>query len=183
MKLRLSLVSAALMVGLAGCKTDRATALIATLSAVSSASSVAIAVASSLEMDGQIPEDTARQIIAYAQAVSDACAQSVATLNAGGSSRDQALEILSAVVRVQAPVAAVYGNAKAHAVVAALEAALAALKVQLQNAGQDVKPSHAKMTIDSRQEAELRRAGYQAEIAAATAAGWLKQHPALAAAR
>jgi len=183
MKLLLSLVTAALIVGLAGCKTDRATTLIATLSAVSSASSVAIAVASSLEMDGQIAEDTARQIIAYAQAVSDACAQSVAKLNAGGTTRDQALEILSAVVRVQAPVAAVYGNAKAHAVVAALEAALAALKVQLQKAAQDGKPTRAKLTLDSRQEAELGRAGRQAEISAATAAGWLKQHPVLAAAR
>lgn len=164
----------------AGCKTDPTTTLIATLGAVSSSSAVAIAVASSLESGGQIPEETARRIIAYAQAVSDACAKSVAALHTGDTTKAKVLNILSAVVEVEAPVVATHGNAKAKAVVAVLEAALAALKVQLRIAAKAARSSSATANPTSEQWSEIRRIARQAEDATRVAGHWARAHPALA---
>lgn len=162
---------------------DPTTTLIVSLGAVSSSSAVAIAVASSLESGGQIPEETARQIIAYAQAVSDACAKSVAALSTGDTTKTKVLRILSAVVEVQAPMVATHGNAKAKAVVAALEAALAALKVQLQVAERAAKSSSATVSPTSEQSSEIRRIARQAQDATWVAGRWAQAHPALMAVR
>jgi hypothetical protein len=183
MRICASIILLALALTQAGCKTDLTTTLITSLGAVSSSSSVAIAVVSSLENGGQISGETARQIIAYAQAVSELCAKSVATLNSGGTSTAKALSILSAVAEVQSPLVATYGDAKAKAVVAALEAALAALRVQLQFAAKVAKASNARVSPSAAQSTEIRRIGLEAEAAALAASRWEQTHPALLAAR
>ncbi|MCE5309163.1 MAG: hypothetical protein LLG20_16100 [Acidobacteriales bacterium] len=183
MKTRLSIIVLALVLTQAGCKTDPATALIASLSAVSSASAVAIAVSTSLESNGEIAEDTAREIIAYAQAVSEACAQSVAGMKAGTATKEKVLNILSAVAEVQTPVVMTYGNPKAQAVVVALDAALAALKVQLQAASKDAKASGGAVSPTKEQADRIRLIGRESQDAARAAASWVKQHREFVAAR
>jgi hypothetical protein len=183
MKIRLSMVLLALILTLAGCKMDPTTTLIASLGAVSSSSAVAISVVSSLEASGRISEDTARQIIAYSQAVSDACSKSVAALNSGGTTREKVLSILSALVEVETPVITAGGDAKAEAAVAALETALLVLRVQLRIAAEHTKPSIATASPTREQAAEIQRIGRQAEDAVLMAERWTRTHPQLTAVR
>ncbi len=180
MKTRASIVLLALVLIQSGCKSDPTTTVIASLGAVSSASSVAIAVVSSLESGGQISEEAAREIITYAQAVSTACADSVAALNAGGTTKEKVLNILSAIVAVETPVIASYGDDKAKAAIVALNAALAALKVQLQAVAKDAKSSPSTPVCPTTQQtSEIQRIGREAQAAAQMAAAWSASHPVL----
>ncbi len=183
MKTRVLMIVLALVLTQAGCKTDPTSSLIASLSAVSSASAVAIAVSASLEGNGEITEDSAREIITYAQAVSEACARSVAELKTGTATKDRVLNILSAVAEVQTPVVMTYGDAKAQAVIAALDAALAALKVQLQTVSKDAKTSGCTVSPTREQAERIRLIGRESEGAARAAASWVKEHRELVAAR
>jgi hypothetical protein len=183
MKARLSIFTLAIVLTQSGCKSDSTTTLIASLGAVSTSSAVAISVASSLEASGRISEDTARRIIAYSQAVSDACSRSVASLNSDSTTRDKVLSILSAVVEVETPVIAAYGDAKAKAVVAALEAALIALRLQLQAATKDARSTGAAVSPTRQQAAEIQRIGREADGAVLAAARWTRVHPGLMALR
>ncbi len=162
---------------------DPTTTLIVSVGAVSSSAVAAIVVASSLESGGQISQETARQIIAYAQAVSEACAKSVAALSTGDTTKAKVLSILSAVAEVEAPVVATYGDAKAKAVVAALQVALAALKAQLQAAAKDAQSGSATVNPSSEQSSEIRRIARQAQDATHVAGCWLQAHPAILAVR
>ncbi len=183
MKTRISILVLALVLTQVGCKTDPTSSLIASLSAVSGASAVAIAVSASLESNGEIAEDTAREIVTYAQAVSEACARSVAELKAGTATKDKVLNILSAVAEVQTPVVMTYGDPKAQAVVVALDAALAALKVQLQTVSKDAKASGNAVCPTKEQAERIRLIGRESEGAARAAASWVKEHRELVAAR
>jgi hypothetical protein len=93
------------------------------------------------------------------------------------------LSILSAVVEVQTPVIAAYGDAKAKAVVAALEAALIALRLQLQAATKDARSSGAAVSPTRQQAAEIQRIGREADGAVLAAARWTRVHPGLMALR
>lgn len=184
MKTRSAIALLAVVLTQAGCKSDPTTTLIASVGAVSSASSVTIAVASSLESTGQISQQSAREIIAYAQAVSIACSKAVEAFQAGTTKKEKALNILSAVVSVQTPVLTAYGDDKARAVVAALDAALAALKIQLQAAANSSGSSGSVTVSPTRQQArEIHRIGGEAVESVHTANLWQREHRELVANR
>src|SRR5512140_3367761 len=66
---------------LPGCKSNTVDRLVVSLGAVSAASAIAIAVATSLDANEAIESATAAKIVAYSQAVSEATSKAIAELS------------------------------------------------------------------------------------------------------
>jgi hypothetical protein len=144
--------------------------LITALGGVSSAASVAIVTAGALEVSGTIDSQAADQITRYAQAVAEACSQSISELRAEGSAKQKALNVSAIFAAIPRVVLSDY-NPRAGAVVAVVQIAIQAFTAQLQTAAKLAPDRPVALSADTHR--ELERIRTDSLAAAASARGWL----------
>jgi hypothetical protein len=166
-----------------GCKSSTTDRLVISLGAVSAASAVAIAVATSLEASEAIDTSTAARIVTYAQSVSEATAKAITELGVSESDRLKATKIVAIFAAVP-PVVLADSGGKAAAIVSAIQAAITALTAQLTVVSKSAAASSTTTTQSSlsrQQVEELVKIDAQARQCSREAALWSQAHPLLVA--
>jgi len=165
-----------------GCKSNTTDRLVVSLGAVSAASAVAIAVATSLEANEAIDSAAAARIINYSQSVGVATSKAIAELSVEETDRQRILNI-SAIFTAVPPVVISGDDAKAVAVVQAIQVAIQTLLVQLSEASKStsVRGTRTIASLTSAQMAQIVRADTQVRQTAQAALTWNPVHPLLAA--
>ncbi len=160
-----------------GCKPNTVDRLVVSLSAVSAASAIAIAVATSLEANEAIATETAAQIISYSQSVSQATSKAIAELSFAEPDRQKILNIAAIFASIPRVVLA-DADPKAAAVIQAIQVAIETLMAQLEAAARlaSTGARTANAALTSERAAELVEIDAQARQAASEASRWTQEH-------